>query len=72
MNTLQSDMAYQILVQCSEDSDSPVSASLLLDIYKIQKEHQFERDRSVSSELMQKRILLEIEQMSSSDDSDNS
>jgi len=67
MNNPKNDRAYQILVECSEESETPLPPALLLELYKIQKEHQFERDRSISSDLMQRAILSEIDKSEASD-----
>jgi hypothetical protein len=61
MNSQTDDPGYLILVEVARSLGLEDHDGLLFDLYVIQKDHQFEKDRSASSTLMEKRILAEID-----------
>lgn len=60
MTAQPEDPAYRILVEAARETGQNIE-SLLLDLYAIQKEHQFEKDRSLSTSQMEARILAEVD-----------
>ena len=63
MSTAAEDSGYRVLVGVAESMGLEGMEPLLRELYAIQKEHQFEKDRSASISLMEKRILAEIDRL---------
>lgn len=61
MSKPQEDHAFKALKETAEKLEFPVSQSLLLDLYTIQREHQFDTDRSTPMKRMEQRILAEVD-----------
>lgn len=61
MSDPQNDHAFKALQETADALEISVSSGLLLDLYVIQREHQFDRDRSNAIRRMQQRILSEVD-----------
>lgn len=61
MTRNQDDHALNALERAAQKTSKPISEKLLADLYSIQKEHQFDVDRTVVVEAMEKRIIAEVE-----------
>jgi hypothetical protein len=62
MDRIQNDAPFLALEAIAADAEPPISQALMLDLYTIQREHQFDKDRRVAIQRMQERILAEIDQ----------
>ena len=61
MTRNQDDHALNALERAAQKTSKPISGKLLADLYSIQREHQFDADRAVVVEAMEKRIIAEVE-----------
>lgn len=61
MSEILVEPAFSALKDIADDFDLGVSETLLADIYAIQKEYQFDGDRTKSIRKMESRILAEID-----------
>lgn len=65
MSNVAEDSGYRVLVEVAESMGLDGMEPLLRELYAIQKEHQFEKDRVTSISLMEKKILAEIDRLES-------
>ena len=61
MSSLKEDHAYRALSETVEKLDLKIPEALLEEIYMIQREHQFEKDRSAAIKQMEAKILAAID-----------
>ncbi|MBX3713753.1 MAG: hypothetical protein KF800_17470 [Lysobacter sp.] len=61
MSRLQDDPAFRALKETAEKLDLQIPPTLLAEIYAIQREHQFEKDRSSAIKQMEAKILSAVD-----------
>lgn len=57
------DHGASILRNLVEGRGDDVPLSLILDLYQIQRNHQFEKDSSIANQKMEQRIIMEVDQL---------
>lgn len=60
------DHGARILRDLVERRGDDVPLSLILDLYQIQRDHQFEKDPSIANQRMEQRILMEVDRLKAS------